>query len=804
MATRRTSSKSTKSTQVKVIVRLRPFLPGEVRKSCVEIKPKGCVDLLTRTKSNLQVSRFKFDNSYDEKVSQKELFDSEIKPHLTNVFDGMNTTIFAYGMTGAGKTFTMQGVEDNPGIIPRISKEVLSNVARRDRKESRHRKGSASNYKVTVSYLEIYNEKVYDLLRPKEKDLPIREDRDRNIVIPQLAEVPIDSHEQFLKTYELGCNNRTTAATKLNSSSNRSHAVMVMKITHKETVSPFRTLTGKLHLIDLAGSEDNRRTGNTGVRMTESTNINSSLFVLGKVVNALNDGSARIPYRDSKLTRLLQDSLGGKSHAIMIANIAPLTAYLFETNRTLNFASKSRRVTNKPIVHSSVDRVLLVNKDKERTSAKSNGRERSARSGGPAAAACGRHRPSAAVAKALMQNERESKIEEMIAKQMREQGITLISEYLKKNKRMDKQKEEYFNRLSQLEKKFTTLQQTQMGSLLETEYLEGSDEEEDAISFSQEANPSAYTPLSKTSHAHTVLIKAKKAEKSGQHDLAIRLYEKALDFIDDPSITRKLRRKISKLADELVTHGSDGMEARAILSFNTASSDARRRRKARDEGSDYTPSWDEEEDEEEEGEEFESMAVEDDGLMDPLGLLEQESEEEPKRKTRGSDGGKRKRIVSSKRQIVPQKGSRKPQGSSRAVKRRKSPLSIENKKNATSNGHSGRVASAKRKKRNGTLKSSGKTSINKNSPKPNNTAVKIATSPIADAARLKSILSLLNSGAVADLTGLKTIGKKRAEQIVEARGVSMAYYASLHDLVHTGVFTQRQFDTFVEKNQLSL
>lgn len=241
-------------------------------------------------------------------------------------------------MTGAGKTHTMQGKSETPGIIPRVAQRLMELITER----------TDENYDIFVSYSEIYNERVYDLLQPREEDLTIRQDSKGEIVIPGLCMQKISSFSQFERTYRSGCNNRTTAPTGSNSESSRSHAILCLYVQHKQGN---KLITGKIHLIDLAGSEDNRYTQNKGIRMTESNSINTSLFVLGKVVNALNDGT-RVPYRDSKLTRLLQDSLGGNSNAIMIANIAPGQQFFIETQRTLNFASKSRKIINKPIVHS--------------------------------------------------------------------------------------------------------------------------------------------------------------------------------------------------------------------------------------------------------------------------------------------------------------------------------------------------------------------------------------------------------------------------------------------------------------------
>lgn len=242
-----------------------------------------------------------------------------------------------------GKTHTMQGSQTEPGIIPRAVEQILNHAQQIN---------SFAQVKLTISYVEIYNEKVYDLFQPKEQDLPVRETVNRTIVIQNLSEIPISNMDDFRKTYQNGCRNRTTAATKLNSSSSRSHAILLVRVTSKsDPTDSNKIFHGKLHLIDLAGSEDNRRTGNRGERLVESSNINQSLFVLGKVVNALSKQEQRVPYRDSKLTRILQDSLGGNSHSILIANVAGSSKYFLDTYNTLNFAAKSKLVINKPIAN---------------------------------------------------------------------------------------------------------------------------------------------------------------------------------------------------------------------------------------------------------------------------------------------------------------------------------------------------------------------------------------------------------------------------------------------------------------------
>ncbi|KAJ2831658.1 hypothetical protein GGI24_001503 [Coemansia furcata] len=263
------------------------------------------------------------------------------------MFSGMSATVFCYGVTGAGKTHTIQGTETEPGIIPRAVEHIFM-----------HQERDAHDYDIRVSYYEIYKEAVFDLLKPLDPafaGLPIREDANRKIFVAGLSEKRVTSYEQFDTIYQKASGNRRTASTKLNNHSSRSHAILTVQVQWQDDISAGKTWCGRLHLIDLAGSEDNRRTENGKDRMAESSAINRSLFVLGQVVEALNTGSSRIPYRDSKMTRILQDSLGGESLGMMIVNVAPGEAFLQDTNNTLNFATKSREVVNKPVAHEVVE-----------------------------------------------------------------------------------------------------------------------------------------------------------------------------------------------------------------------------------------------------------------------------------------------------------------------------------------------------------------------------------------------------------------------------------------------------------------
>ncbi|XP_069840642.1 kinesin-like protein KIF22 isoform X2 [Dendropsophus ebraccatus] len=325
--------------RVRVAVRLRPYMEKEEDKACVRGLDSQSLEIVN-WRNQLETMQYQFDAFYGDKATQREIYTGSVYPILPHLLVGQNASVFAYGPTGAGKTHTMLGNPNQPGIIPRAVRDLLQ-MTREPEEEN-------WSFSITMSYVEIYQEKVMDLLEPKNKDLPIREDKDHNILIPGVTQKTINSFSDFDEHFIPASQNRTVASTKLNDRSSRSHAVLLIKVQKNQQISPFRQLTGKLYLIDLAGSEDNRRTGNQGIRLKESGAINSSLFTLSKVVDALNQGLPRIPYRDSKLTRLLQDSLGGSAHSVMIANIAPEQKYYFDTLTALNFAAKSKQIINKP------------------------------------------------------------------------------------------------------------------------------------------------------------------------------------------------------------------------------------------------------------------------------------------------------------------------------------------------------------------------------------------------------------------------------------------------------------------------
>ncbi|XP_007424397.1 kinesin-like protein KIF22 [Python bivittatus] len=333
--------------QVRVCVRLRPGVgTGQGQNSpCVRGVDSHSLEILN-WRNELETMKYKFDAFYGEAATQHDVYMGSVQPILHHLLEGQNASILAYGPTGAGKTHTMLGSPDQPGVIPRAVRDVL--------KMTRDATGDKCKYSVSMSYLEIYQEKVLDLLQPSPRDLPIREDRNHNILVPGLTQKEITDFADFESHFLPASSNRTVASTQLNQRSSRSHAVLLVRVNQIQGWPTYASQAAKLCLIDLAGSEDNRRTGNKGLRLKESGAINNSLFVLSKVVDALNQGLPRVPYRDSKLTRLLQDSLGGSAHSLIIANIAPEKKYYFDTLTSLNFAAKSKQVVNKPFTQKAL------------------------------------------------------------------------------------------------------------------------------------------------------------------------------------------------------------------------------------------------------------------------------------------------------------------------------------------------------------------------------------------------------------------------------------------------------------------
>ncbi|KAF4126010.1 hypothetical protein GMORB2_1256 [Geosmithia morbida] len=337
---------------IRVVARIRPLLEKEldkdiiVRPDSVEAGSPNTIVKIPNPKNDAEDFSFAFNSVYDQSTTQEDLFTSEVAPHIKSLFLGYDVTIFAYGVTGTGKTHTMRGglkLADR-GVIPRL----LSGVFRRGKKITRDSDGQTT-VQVALSYYEIYNDKVYDLLEPPEKrtpsGLPLRAEANGRTVVAGLTERACEDLRDFEKMYIEANNNRVTAATKLNAHSSRSHAILRVKLI-QTTGDMVRESTASA--IDLAGSEDNRRTDNGRERLVESAAINKSLFVLSQCIEAISRGDKRIPYRESKMTRIL--SLGqNQGITVMILNLAPLRSYHLDTLSSLNVSSRAKRIEAREI-----------------------------------------------------------------------------------------------------------------------------------------------------------------------------------------------------------------------------------------------------------------------------------------------------------------------------------------------------------------------------------------------------------------------------------------------------------------------
>ncbi|KIL60297.1 hypothetical protein M378DRAFT_84006 [Amanita muscaria Koide BX008] len=333
--------------KVRIAARLRPRIENEIDDGSVQVHPSEDGSSMSyiavpNPRDPTQVFKFPISSCYDQMSTQEEIFENDVKPLLDVVYTGVTVTIFAYGVTSSGKTHTMQGTKSEPGVIPRVVRALFDKIPEYDRYQ----------VSLSVSYMEIYKDEVYDLLVNRENGpkLPVRENDAGMVFVANLTGLPIESVEEFDTIYSRASKHRSVGSTNLNRASSRSHAVLTIDVAMLDTADN-KTLNGKINLVDLAGSENNKLTGNDPSRMAESAAINKSLSVLGQVVHALNQGASRIPYRNSKLTRILQDALGGSSVGLLICNIAPGTKFRQDTLNTLNFAVRTKNVENKPVVN---------------------------------------------------------------------------------------------------------------------------------------------------------------------------------------------------------------------------------------------------------------------------------------------------------------------------------------------------------------------------------------------------------------------------------------------------------------------
>ncbi|XP_048589279.1 kinesin-like protein KIF3A [Nematostella vectensis] len=353
---------------VRVVVRCRPLNEKEKGSGC-----KMCVNVDEGTgsiavtppggRSSEPPKKFTFDRVFNVDCKQTDVYTDAARGIVESVLEGYNGTIFAYGQTGTGKTFTMEGVRSVPelrGIVPNSFAHIFGHIAKVD---------GHVRFLVRVSYLEIYNENVRDLLgKDQNAKLEVKERPDIGVYVKDLSSYVMNNADDLDRTMTLGNKNRSVGATNMNERSSRSHAIfsITVECSEKGLDGQQHVRMGKLHLVDLAGSERQAKTGATGVRLKEATQINLSLSTLGNVISALVDGkSTHIPYRNSKLTRLLQDSLGGNSKTIMIANIGPADYNFDETISTLRYANRAKNIKNKAKINEDPKDALLREFQKE-------------------------------------------------------------------------------------------------------------------------------------------------------------------------------------------------------------------------------------------------------------------------------------------------------------------------------------------------------------------------------------------------------------------------------------------------------
>lgn len=343
--------KGGKSNAIYVAVRARPLNSREKSlKSAVCISMSGNTTTITKHSEGKEgdARQFTYDQSYWWDEAQDKVYNDLGKGTIEKAIEGFNGTVFAYGQTGSGKTYSMMGYNGD-GIIPRLNKDLM--VAVKTARET----DPSNEFLVTVSYLEIYNEVVKDLLNPSDKHLKIREHPDMGIYVEGLAELVVENEDSIAELIEQGNKVRAVAATQMNARSSRSHSCFTIKINQRKKEDlgngQERTtkLASKLNLVDLAGSERAGKTGASGAQLKEGAAINKSLSALGNVISTLSSGKrgAHIPYRDSKLTRLLQESLGGNSRTVMIATISPAVDNYEETMTTLKYAERAKKIENK-------------------------------------------------------------------------------------------------------------------------------------------------------------------------------------------------------------------------------------------------------------------------------------------------------------------------------------------------------------------------------------------------------------------------------------------------------------------------
>eukprot|EP01135_Chromosphaera_perkinsii_P012320 Nk52_evm12s2635 gene=Nk52_evmTU12s2635 len=371
---------------IHVAIRVRPLNTREINSGqgqAWHISERSLTPFNAQTGRPIQQSTYSFDRVFGMRATNADIYHSLAKPLILSCMDGINGTIFAYGQTSSGKTFTMKGSDDGkePGLVPLSVGTIFDFI-----EDSPHRE-----FLIRVSYLEIYNESIKDLLNPEKENLKIHENVDKGVFVGDLTEEIIVNQQQIMGLMEKGEANRSIGCTNMNEHSSRSHTVFRLVIESREisrdgeeNESPARNSNGTssgshrnsyggddiavkvsiLNLVDLAGSERARQTGAEGKRLKEGGHINKSLLTLGTVIGKLSESkeSSHIPFRDSKITRILQPSLGGNARTAVICTVTPASSSVEESQSTLKFASRASKVRNKPQVNEIMSDQALLKK----------------------------------------------------------------------------------------------------------------------------------------------------------------------------------------------------------------------------------------------------------------------------------------------------------------------------------------------------------------------------------------------------------------------------------------------------------
>ena len=364
-----------KSANVKVYCRIRPENEKEKQsgmKICITPTSENSVKILTESvgidtgkdsskNKNENFQTFTFDSVFDSQTEQEKIFEVVAKPLINSALEGINGTLFCYGQTSSGKTYTMEGIHNDEklmGVIPRMMQYIFILIEKAN---------SDIEYSVKCQYYQIYNEKIQDLLDIRKKDLAIREDKNKGIWVEDCTEAYVSSQEEMYAVFKEGSNNRTVSATNMNKGSSRSHSLFVVTLFQRNTITG-SSKTGRIYFVDLAGSEKMSKTGiEGGTGLKEAQNINKSLMTLGMVINSLTEGAKHIPYRDSKLTRVLQESLGGNSMTNLVITCSPNFMNQSETLSTLRFGQRAKLIKNKVVANTqqSVKELMIKLKKAE-------------------------------------------------------------------------------------------------------------------------------------------------------------------------------------------------------------------------------------------------------------------------------------------------------------------------------------------------------------------------------------------------------------------------------------------------------